>query len=326
VFGEYLMAKKKILVCGATGFIGRNVAEYFAKQESVEVTGVFHKRPAYKNPEIKWLQADLTRLDDVERVMKDVDVVIQAASVTSGVRDVVSRPFVHITDSSVMNSLLLRASFENKVDHFIFFSCSVMYASSDYSSKENDFNVDTEIDPKYFGGAWNKIYFEKMCEFFSTQGSTRYTAIRHSNIFGPHDKFDLEKSHVFGATVTKVMQASNPGEIVAWGEGKEERDLLYISDLIEFIRLALERQKKPFFLCNVGRGKSISIKDLIKKIIKISGKDIHLEFDKSKPSIATKVALDSTLAKESFDWKPAVTLEEGIQKTLEWYKANVSLG
>ncbi|MBL79314.1 MAG: hypothetical protein CMH70_04720, partial [Nitrosomonadaceae bacterium] len=286
------MYGKRILVCGATGFIGRNFAEFFAQQDSVEVTGVFHKRPAFENPKIKWLQADLTQLNDVERVMKDVDVVIQAASVTSGIKDIVSRPFVHITDTSVMNSLILRASFENQVEHFIFFSCSVMYPSSNDALKENDFNVDAEMDPRYFGGAWNKIYFEKMCEFFSTQGPTRYTAIRHSNIYGPYDKFDLEKSHVFGATVTKVMQASSPGKIVAWGEGKEERDLLYISDLVAFVRLALEKQAEPFFLCNVGRGKSISVRDLIQKIIKVSGKDIRLEFDKSKPSIATKVALD----------------------------------
>jgi len=315
--------KRKILVCGATGFIGRNVAEHFAQNELVEVRGVFHKRPAYKNPKINWVQADLTQLGDVERVMKDVDVVIQATSVTSGVKDIVFNPTIHITDNAVMNSLLLRAAFENKISHFILFSCSVMYPSSNRPLRETDFNADTAMHPKNFGGAWNKVYLEKMCEFFSTQGPTRFTAIRHSNIFGPYDKFDLEKSHVFGATVTKVMEAPNPGKIVAWGDGKEERDLLYVSDLVEFIRLALENQKEPFFLCNVGRGSSIAIKDLIRKIIKVSGKDISLEFDISKPSIATKIALESSLARERLGWEPAVTLEEGIQKTLAWYKANV---
>ena len=320
------MSKKKILVCGATGFIGRNVAEYFAQQASLEVIGVFHKRPQYENQNIKWVQADLTRLEDVERVLKDVDVVIQAASVTSGVKDVFSRPSIHITDNAVMNSLLFRAAYENKVDHFILFSCSVMYPSSQQPLKETDFNADTELHSKNFGGAWNKVYFEKMCEFFSAQGSTRFTAIRHSNIFGPYDKFDLEKSHVFGATIAKVMQASSPGKVVAWGEGQEERDFLYVSDLVEFIRLALENQKEPFFVCNVGRGKSISIKNMIQKVIRISGKDISVEFDKTKPSINTKVALDSTLAKKHFGWEPNVTLEDGIQKTLDWCKSNIKLG
>jgi len=320
------MPKKRILVCGATGFIGRNVAEYFAMEESVEVRGVFHNRSPFKNAAIQWVQADLTERKDVERVMKDVDVVIQAASVTSGVKDVVSRPFIHITDTAILNSLLLRSAFENKVGHYVFFSCSIMYPSSNLPLKENDFNADTEMDPKYFGGAWNKVYFEKMCEFFSTQGSTSFTVIRHSNVFGPHDKFDLEKSHVFGATLTKVMQADNPGKIIAWGEGKEERDLLYISDLVEFIRLAIEKQTEPYFLCNVGRGESISVKDMIKKIIEASGKDISIEFDNTKPSINTKVALDSALAMQRLGWEPSVSFEEGIRKTLAWCEENAGSG
>ena len=321
-----MVSKKKILVCGATGFIGRNVAEFFSRQGSVEVVGVFHNTPPYSNPQISWVQADLTQVEDVDRVIKGVDIVIQAASVTSGVKDVFSRPSIHITDNAIMNSLLFRSAFEHKVGHFVLFSCSVMYPSSDQPLKESDFNADTKIHSKNFGGAWNKVYFEKMCEFFSAQGSTRFTAIRHSNVFGPYDKFDLEKSHVFGATVTKVMKVSSPGKIMAWGEGREERDLLYVSDLVEFIRLAIEKQNEPFFMCNVGRGKSISIKEMIEKIIQISGKDITVKFDKSKPSINTKIALDSELARQRFGWEPTVAIEEGIRKTLDWYKSNIEMG
>jgi GDP-L-fucose synthase len=316
--------KARILVCGATGFLGRNVAECFAEDESLSVRGVFHNRPPFENPSIEWVQADLTRHDDVEKVMEGVNIVVQMASVTSGAKDIVSRPFIHITDTAVMNSLLLRSAFEHKIEHFIFPSCTVMYPTSDKPLKETDFNADTNIHPKYFGVAWNKVYVEKMCEFFSTQGSTRFTVLRHSNVFGPHDKYDLEKSHVFGATVTKVLQASNPGKLVAWGEGKEERDLLYISDLVEFVRLAIEKQKEPYFLCNVGQGESISVRDMIRKVIDASGKEISLEFDKTKPSIDIKIALDSTLAEQRLGWAPVVTLDEGIQKTLAWCEENVS--
>lgn len=318
------MLKKRILVCGATGFIGRNVAEHFSGDGSVEVRGVFHKKPPFENSSIDWVRADLTQTNDVERVMQEIDIVFQGASVTSGAKDIVSRPAIHITDTAVMNSLLLRSAFERKIEHFIFPSCTVMYPSSDKLLKETDFNADTIIHPKYFGVAWNKVYVEKMCEFFSAQGSTRFTVMRHSNIFGPHDKFDLEKSHVFGATVTKVMQSSNSDKIVAWGEGEEERDLLYVSDLVEFVRLAIEKQWEPYFLFNVGRGESISIRDMIQKIIDVSGKDISIEFDASKPSIDIKIALDSKLAKERLGWEPKVSFEEGIQKTLDWYKVNIS--
>ena len=72
-----------------------------------------------------------------------------------------------------------------------------------------------------------------MCEFYSRLGRNKYTLIRHSNIYGPNDKFDLKKSHVFGASLNKVVNCKN-NFVNIWGDGKESRDLLYISDLINF--------------------------------------------------------------------------------------------
>ena len=120
------------------------------------------------------------------------------------------------------------------------------------------------------------------------------------------------------------MEASSSDKIVAWGEGKEERDLLYVSDMVNFVQIAIEKQKEPYFLCNVGRGESVSIKNMIQKIIDVSGKDISLEFDKTKPSIDIKIALDTTLVKQHLGWEPAVSFEEGIKKTLAWYKSNIA--
>ena len=78
---------------------------------------------------------------------------------------------------------------------------------------------------------------EKMCEFFSSLGRTKHTVIRHSNTYGPHDKYDLEKSHMFGATITKVMNAEDGDEIVVWGDGSTERDYTFIEDIVQGIGL-----------------------------------------------------------------------------------------
>ena len=83
--------------------------------------------------------------------------------------------------------------------------CSVMYESSNKKMKEKDFNPNGRIYPSYFGGAWNKIYFEKMCEYYSKISKTKFTVIRHSNVYGPYDKFDLDKSHLCSATIKKVL-------------------------------------------------------------------------------------------------------------------------
>jgi GDP-L-fucose synthase len=147
----------KILVCGATGFIGRNIAESFANREGFKVIGVFNKRPKYNHPNLEWVSADLNKPEDVNRVLEGVDVVIQAAATTSGSKDVISRPYIHVTDNAVMNSLLFRTAYEKKVKHVIFFSCTVMLQSSDKPQTEEDYDANTEIHPRYFGVGQTKL-------------------------------------------------------------------------------------------------------------------------------------------------------------------------
>lgn len=320
------MNKKKMLVCGATGFIGKNIAETFAMRDDLEVYGTYLKSSALNNPKIKMVRVDLTNTNDVHRVVKGMDVIVQAAATTSGAKDIVNKPYYHVTDNAVMNSLIFRAAYEHKISHVVFYSCTVMYQSGDKQVKETDFDANKEIYPNYFGVGWTKVYIEKMCEFYSRIGNTKYTVIRHSNIYGPYDKFDLERSHVFGATMTKVMTAKDGSSIVVWGSGKEERDLLYISDLVDFVNIAIGKQKSKFELCNVGYGSSISINDLVKKIILCSGKDIGIKYDLSKPTIKTKLCLNITKAREAFGWFPKVTLDEGIKSTMEWYRKNMQHG
>ena len=312
--------KKKLLVCGSTGFIGRNTAEAFAADGSFEVYGTYFRSKPLESGGIKMIKADLTDKDDVSKAIEGKDIVIQAAAITSGAKEIMSKPQYHVTDNAVMNALIFRGSFEHKVSHLIFPSCTTMYASGEEPIKETDFDANREIFSGYFGGAWTKIYNEKMCEFFSRHGETKFTVARHSNIYGPYDKYDLERSHFFGATVTKVMTAKDGEKIVVWGEGKEERDLLYVSDLVDFFKLAISKQGEKFALVNVGGGASHSIDELVRKIIALSGKDLSVEYDRAKPSIKTKIRLNSGKAKELFGWTPKTGLETGIQRTISWYK------
>ena len=324
------MNKKKVLICGATGFIGRNVAEKFSEREDFELYGTYFNSKPFENSKIKMIKADLRKEKEVNKAVKGIDLVIQMAATTSGAKDINERPYVHVTDNAVMNSLLLRAAFENGVEHFIFPSCTVMYQPSDKPVKETDFNESQEIIQNYFGVGNTKVYIEKMCEFFSRLGRTKYTVIRHSNIYGPHDKYDLEKSHVFGATMTKVMNTLHacpamgrkPDVINVWGDGREERDLLYVDDLVNFIELAIDKQEKPYELYNVGLGKAISISDLVKKIKNKTGSNAKIEYDITKPTIKTTLCLDTAKAKKELGWEPKVSLEEGIEKTMEWYQKN----
>ncbi len=313
--------KKKLIILGGTGFIGINLLIYFSKQKKYKVYGTYNIKPKIYIKNVSWIKSNLLIEKDVSRALKNKDFVIQAAATTSGSKDIVNQPYLHVTDNAIMNSLILRSVMENKIDKFIFFSCTVMYDSKKSKIKETDLDLNKEINPKYYGVAWTKLYTEKMCRFYSNICNTKFTIIRHSNIYGPFDKFDLEKSHVFGATITKVMKSN--GEINIWGDGNESRDLLYIDDLIDIVKKSIDNQKINFQIYNCGYGKAIQIKSLVKKIIKSSGKKIKIKFDLSKPTIKTNVYLDTFLAKKELNWYPKTSIELGIKKTIRWWKKNI---
>ena len=311
---------KKILICGATGFIGKNITLGLSKNKNYKIHAVRFKRPAYKtSSNVKWYKADLRNPDSVEKLIKGMDIVIQAAATTSGSKDIVSKPYIHVTDNAVINSYMFRSCFTHKVKHFIFPSCTVMYPSSKKATKESDFNG--RIIDKYKGAGETKVYLEKIAKFYSMLGNTKFTIIRHSNIYGPHDKYDLDKSHVFGATITKVMRAKKTLEV--WGSGEEIRDFLYAEDLVEFVKKSIQKQKKQYEIYNCGSGKPVTVKELCEKIIKISEKDIQIKFNKSKPSIPFNLYLNCSKAKKDLSWKPNTGINDGIRMTIEWWKKNI---
>jgi nucleoside-diphosphate-sugar epimerase len=314
-----MTSRRRVLVLGASGFIGRNLAEAFAEDERYEVTGVCFTRAPFGHRNIRFARADLRKPDDIDRVMQGADIVLQAAATTSGAKDIVTRPYIHVTDNAVMNALLLRAAFEHRVRHFVYFSCTTMYHQSDRPLRECDYDPKAELHPNYFSSAWTKVYIEKMCEFFGRISDTRYTVVRHSNVYGPHDKFDLERSHVFGATVTKVMTARD-GRLGVWGSGEEARDFLYVSDLIGFVRLAIDRQPSPFEIYNVGAGQATPIRELVESIVRASGRSIRVDYDASRPTIKTTLRIDCGKARGDLGWQPVVSLPAGIARTVAWYR------
>ena len=214
---------------------------------------------------------------------------------------------------------MFRSSFTHKVKHFIFPSCTVMYPSSKKATKEKDFNGN--IIDKYKGAGETKVYLEKIAKFYSMLSDTKYTIIRHSNIYGPHDKYDLDKSHVFGATITKVMRSK--GILEVWGTGKEIRDFLYADDLVDFIKKSIQKQKTQYEIFNCGSGQAVTVRELCEKIIKFSKKDIKIIFNKTKPSIPFDMFLNCAKAKRNIGWTSKTKIDDGIAKTLSWWKKNI---
>ncbi len=312
-----MLSRKKILICGGSGFIGRNMTDWFLKNGQFEVHATYHQTLPNRLDGVTYHKCDLRDPAQIERAFKNMNVVVQAAATTSGAKDIVNSPELHVTDNAVMNSYIFREAVRTKIEHLIFFSCTVMYPDLGKPNRETDF-IPSEMFEKYFGVGWTKVYLEKMCEFYSNIGHTKFTAIRQSNIYGPFDKFDPGKSNVFGATVHKIM--SEPNTVRVWGPGTETRDFLYVEDVCRFAQYALERQTRPFELVNIGLGKNHSVRQLVERILRLSGRNLNVEFDLSQPTLSTNIEIDISYANKAFAWRPAVELDDGILRTLNWYK------
>lgn len=313
--------KINVVILGATGFIGRNLALRFTESPKYNVTLVHFNSPKFEIKNATWINANLLHTSDVKKVIKKADIVLQAAATTSGSATIVNNPEEHVTENAVINSLVLREVFHQRIKHFIFFSCTTMYKSnSTLKQSESDFKDISEIFPSYYGVAITKLYIEQLCQFYSNISQTKFTIIRHSNVYGPWDKYDLRRSHVLGATITKVMQAKD--QIVVWGDGSEIRDFLYIDDLVDLVEISLKSQKENYLLINAGSDQGISVLDLVKLVTKIAGKTLRIEFDSSKPNLKFSYIGNSLKAYKSLQWRATTALEIGILKSINWWKDN----
>ena len=220
-----------------------------------------------------------------------------------------------------MNSYLLKSIFHNKIKHFIFTSCTVMYPDSKIKCTENMVD-ENKIFPPYFGAAITKLYIEKLCLFFSKICNTKFSIIRHSNIYGPHDKFDIKNGHFIGSSFKKIL-SKKIKSIPIFGKGTEKRDFLYVDDLILFVEKILQKQKKNYDIFNCSYGKSYPILNVLKKIIHLSDSKKKI-FNKKGKNLGVNILVSNSKAKKELNWSPKYSLDEGLKKTLKWYKENHS--
>jgi len=144
------------------------------------------------------------------------------------------------------------------------------------------------------------------------------------NLYGPRDNFNPESSHVIPALIKKCCDAIYNGEdeIVVWGTGKPTREFLYVEDAAEGILMAVEKYNKSEPI-NLGVGFEISIKSLVELVAKLTGFKGKIVWDMTKPDGQPRRTLDTSKAEKEFGFKAQTSFEEGLKKTIEWYKVNV---
>ena len=143
------------------------------------------------------------------------------------------------------------------------------------------------------------------------------------NLYGPGDNFNPASSHVIPALIRKCVEAQERGdkEIIAWGDGTPTREFLYVEDAAEGIVAASEKYNDSDPV-NLGSGFEISIKDLTEMIIHLTGFEGKLTWDTTKPNGQPRRGLDVSRAKQKFGWQARMSFETGMQRTVDWFRAN----
>jgi GDP-L-fucose synthase len=309
-----------ILVTGGTGFVGVNLIMRLLSLGSKVRATLHRKDPVIKDNQIEYIKVDLTKSENCRKAVAGMDYVFMCAANTSGAAVMEKTPLVHLTPNLMMNVLMLEASYEAGVKKFLFISSNTVYPVTDHPAAEND--VTNEFYNKYFIVAWMKRFSEIMCEMYATKIKKPMTTIvlRPANIYGPYDDFEWETSHVLPALIRRVVERHNP--MVIWGDGTDIKDFIYVDDMIDGMVLAMEKLDHFDFI-NIASGKQYVLKDLINLMLSIDGyKDSVVKFDTSKPVMIPKRLIDPRKAKEVLGFEVKTPIEEGLRKTITWYRSS----
>jgi GDP-L-fucose synthase len=304
----------KVLMTGAAGMLGSALLRTFETLENHEVLPLTRS------------DLDLRNKTDFEKQLRHFcpDLVIHAAAKVGGIQANISHPVEFLADNLQMDSNIITTSLANGVENLLYIGSSCMYPR-DYRQPlvEGDI-LQAPLEPTNEGYAIAKIAGSKLCEYASKSLGVSYKTIIPSNLYGPGDNFNPGTSHLLASVIRKVHEAkvNRSSEIDVWGSGNARREFTYIDDLSEWIagRASSLNELPP--VLNVGIGVDYSINEFYQTALDSLGVSAGLRHDLSKPEGMQSKLMDSTLARESFDWSPKTDLKTGIAKTYDWFLAN----
>lgn len=311
---------KNVLVTGGTGFTGVNLIKRLLDL-GANVTATLHRKdPVIVDSRIRYEKVDLTKQEDCISVCKGQDLVFMCAANTSGAAVMEKTPLIHVTPNVLMNTAMLDAAYSSGVKKFLFISSTTVYPLSEMSLIETD--ATGEFFDKYFCVGSMKMFSETLCKMYSTKIKNPMVTIivRPGNMYGDYDDFEWETSHSTAALVRRVVERHNPIEV--WGDGSDIKDITYISDFIDGLVLAMEKIDK-FDIINIAGGHSYSIQETLIMMLMVDHyQDAKIVYDSTKPVMIPKRYIDISKAQYLLGFNPKVSLEEGLTKTIKWYREN----
>ena len=226
----------------------------------------------------------------------------------------------------------IHSAYLSKVKKLMFLGSSCVYPKKPKIPIKEEYLLTSELENTNEMYAIAKIAGLKMCKAYNAQFKTDFRAVMPTNLYGQNDNYDSLNSHVLAALIKKIVLAKkqNKNSFIVWGTGKPKREFLHVDDLadatVKIMNLSKSKYNKvageKFPFINVGSGSDISIKDLAKLISKIVGFKGKMIFDKSKPDGTFRKLMDNTKLRK-IKWKPKISLNSGIKKTIEDFKSTI---
>lgn len=311
-----------VLVTGGAGFIGSHLVDHLLEYECDVVVADNFSRGCLDNiehaiDEIELVPVDLTTEEGCMRATEGADYVFHLAASVGGIHYIQREKVGGLTPSVFMNQHMLEAARLNDVKRFLFASSACIYRQEHDGLNRFSEEQGIPANPHSTYG-WAKILGEIGCRAYYEDCDIRAGSVRIFNAYGPRESLDPGSSHVIPSLCRKAIEAEDGDSIELFGDGTQERGFIYVTDLVDGMISAIERKVdgEPI---NLGNGKEVvSINELAEKIIDISGKDLSIEHDLSKPTGTDKYACDMTRMEQELDWEPSVTLEEGLREVYEW--------
>lgn len=316
---------KKVLVTGGTGFIGSHLVEKLVSR-GAKVTVIDNlqngkiKNISYLNGKVKFLHGDCTNFKDALHACRGKKIVMNLAARVGGIEYNRTHQATMLRDNLNVVITMIEAARQAKVKRFLVVSSACIYSPICSIPTPETEGFVGEPEPTNGGYGWAKRMAEKLGMYYAEEFGMKIAIVRPYNCYGPRDHFGSISAHVIPDLIKKVFDGENP--IKVWGSGKQTRAFLYVEDLAEGMIMAVEKYPKADPL-NIGTNEEISIKNLIKKIIAISGKDVKVKFDITKPDGSPRRNSDNRKAIKKIGFRAKINLDEGLKRTINWYKEYV---
>jgi GDP-L-fucose synthase len=316
---------KKVLVTGGSGFIGSHLVELLLDAGAVVSLTAHRKTSVERNlksvaEKANVIYGDLLDLNFALEATKGQDIVMNLAARVGGIEYNIKHSGSIFRENLQMFMNVLEASRINKVERLLTTSSACVYPRFCTVPTPEEEGFKDRPEPTNEGYGWSKRMEEFLSEAYSKEYGMKIAIARPYNAYGPRDNFDPKSSHVIPALIRRVVEGENP--LMVWGSGNQSRSFLYVVDFAKGLMEVCEKYPEADPV-NVGNDTEVTIRELVEAIVELTGKDIEIKYDTTKPEGQPRRNCDTRKLKEKTGYEAKTSLKEGLKATIDWYNAEL---